>query len=58
MHVSIPVDQPAGTGFSYASTDSYLHELDEVHTRVTSQALKLILAIDGWSCYRILTKLL
>jgi hypothetical protein len=25
------VDQPPGTGFSYTSTDKYLHELDEVH---------------------------
>ncbi|KAJ6131034.1 hypothetical protein N7523_001494 [Penicillium sp. IBT 18751x] len=24
------VDQPVGTGFSYANTDSYLHELDEM----------------------------
>ncbi|KAI9888573.1 MAG: Cell death protease [Vezdaea aestivalis] len=24
------VDQPAGTGFSYVNTDSYLHELDEM----------------------------
>ncbi|WEW55651.1 Cell death protease [Emydomyces testavorans] len=24
------VDQPVGTGFSYVSTDSYLHELDEM----------------------------
>jgi carboxypeptidase D len=24
------VDQPIGTGFSYVSTDSYLHELDEM----------------------------
>lgn len=26
------VDQPVGTGFSYANTDSYLHELDEMST--------------------------
>lgn len=24
------VDNPVGTGFSYASTNSYLHELDEM----------------------------
>lgn len=24
------VDQPVGTGFSFANTDSYLHELDEM----------------------------
>lgn len=24
------VDQPAGTGFSYVNTDSYLHELNEM----------------------------
>ena len=24
------VDQPVGTGFSYANTDSYLHELDQM----------------------------
>jgi carboxypeptidase D len=24
------VDQPVGTGFSYANTDSYLHDLDEM----------------------------
>ncbi|KAG8960390.1 Cell death protease [Tulasnella sp. 419] len=28
------LDQPAGTGFSYASTDSYLHELDQVSAHV------------------------
>lgn len=24
------VDQPAGTGFSYTSTDNYVHTMDEV----------------------------
>ncbi|CAE6516339.1 unnamed protein product [Rhizoctonia solani] len=28
------VDQPPGTGFSYASTDKYLHELDEAASHV------------------------
>lgn len=25
-----PVDQPAGTGYSYTSTDSFVHELSDV----------------------------
>lgn len=29
------VDQPVGTGFSYASTDSYVKELDQVRTLAT-----------------------
>jgi carboxypeptidase D len=28
------VDQPVGTGFSYVNTDSYVHELPEVHCHV------------------------
>ncbi|CAE6396838.1 unnamed protein product [Rhizoctonia solani] len=28
------IDQPPGTGFSYASTDKYLHELDEAASHV------------------------
>ena len=30
MIMSFPVDQPAGTGLSYTSTDKYVHELAEV----------------------------
>ncbi len=26
------VDQPPGTGFSYVSTDKFVHELDEVRS--------------------------
>lgn len=31
------VDQPAGTGFSYASTDNYVHTMDEVSIFITDQ---------------------
>lgn len=29
-HPTIAVDQPAGTGYSYTSTDSFVHELGTV----------------------------
>lgn len=35
------VDNPVGTGFSYADTDSYLHELDEM-------ADQFIIFLEKW----------
>lgn len=37
-----PVDQPPGTGFSYTSTDKYLHELDEVSSAAAMSYPQLI----------------
>ena len=57
--LSTIVDQPAGTGYSYTSTNSYLHELDEVRTRllvwfdVSSHYL-----VDGRTCSTIFEELL
>lgn len=35
------VDQPVGTGFSFANTNSYLHELDEM-------AVQFVTFMEKW----------
>lgn len=34
QHHATPVDQPAGAGFSYTSSDQFLHDLPEVSRSV------------------------
>ena len=54
------VDQPPGTGYSYASTDRYIHELTEVtrglYRLVMCTKLSLRLLVNIWNSCAISTR--
>jgi carboxypeptidase D len=45
----LPVDQPPGTGLSYAPTDGYVHELDGAAAHLTRFLANFYTVFPEWA---------